>query len=515
MKKDDGLTTNDLKQIKALGLTKRDIESQLALYARGPRFLNLHRPCTPGDGILSIGAAKKKKLVERYDAEAGRHQLLKFVPASGAASRMFAGWFAAMDQGGFGDPARQRGFWRDLKKMPFFCEILQNPAARSLYIKKDVSGMLRHILLPGGLHYGWLPKALISFHACADESPAMALDEHLAEAAMLVKNNRSSCRLHFTVSEEHVPAVKKALKKSVPRYESKFGVRYTIDLSVQSPATSRLAADKNKRPFRDAEGRLVFRPGGHGALLANLNTLDADLIFVKNIDNVVPENRLVKILPYKKILGGLALEIREEVFSALNDLDAGRMSAEAIGRLADFCRRTLSASLGPEYESASLQKKRKRLFAILNRPLRICGMVRNEGEPGGGPFWVEEQDGSQTLQIIESAHVDLSEPRQATVWSCASYFNPVDMVCCIRDYRGRLFDLQKYIDPDAYLISAKTEKGKNLLAQELPGLWNGGMARWNTVFVELPIAVFNPVKAVEDLLRPQHQAMKAGKKIKG
>ncbi|MFO7569387.1 MAG: DUF4301 family protein [Smithellaceae bacterium] len=514
MTKDAAFTAKDRQTFQALGLTKRDVAHQLALYTQGPRFLDLQRPCTVGDGILSIGATRKKKLIERYEDEAGKFRILKFVPASGAASRMFARWYAAAGQGCFGKPMLDREFWRGLKKMPFFSEIVQSEEARAFLAKKDIEGMLHYILLEDGLQYGWLPKALIPFHACGDATPARAIEEHLTEAAWLVKNKRGQCRLHFTVSAEHVGAIKKRLKQSVPRYENKHGVRFKIDLSVQSPSSNRLAVDERKQPFRDPGGSLVFRPGGHGALLANLNTLEADLIFVKNIDNVVPETRLPKILPYKKMLGGLALEIREAVFSALDDLDTGRVSPADIARLTDFCRQTFFMDFGSDFDKATLAEKKKTLFLLLHRPLRICGMVRNEGEPGGGPFWVAGKDKTQTVQIVESAHVDSSNPRQAAVWSSASYFNPVDMVCCIRDFRDRLFDLQKYVDPDAYLISAKTEKGRTLLAQELPGLWNGGMARWNTIFVELPINVFNPVKTVDDLLRPQHQSSGKKKKIK-
>ena len=316
------------------------------------------------------------------------------------------------------------------------------------------------------------------------------------------------CRLHLTISAEHAKAVKILLRSIVPKCEKRYGVQFKIDLSEQSPTTNIVAVDKNDQPFRDDHGCLVFRPGGHGALLKNLQELDADLIFVKNIDNIAPDALQKKILPYKKILGGLALQLRESIFTTLRQLEKDQPTSQEITAMAVFCESELSMIFPRNFPNKTLLEKKKMIFELLNRPLRVCGMVKNVGEPGGGPFWVQEKDKSRTLQIVESAHVNHSKASQADIWSRASYFNPVDMVCCTKNYLGEKFDLADYVNQDAYLISPKTEKGRKLKAQEMPGLWNGGMAYWSTVFVELPLMVFNPVKTVYDLLRPQHRGGK-------
>jgi len=506
MKKDTTFTAQDLKEIKALGLTKRDVEKQLAVYARGANYLKLNRPCMPEDGILSLTPAQRKQFIEQYETEASRRKLLKFVPASGAASRMFARWFSAAESGSFGDSREDQSFYRDLKKMPFRSLLELDPKAIGYIKQKNTSGLLDYILTAKGLHYGWLPKALIHFHAYPEGEIRTALEEHLVEAASYISDSRDRCRLHVTLSEEHIKKVTAKLREVKGKYESRFDVRMKVEHSIQSPSTNIIAVNEDLSPFRDGSGCLVFRPGGHGALLQNLGALDADFIFVKNIDNVVPENYLKTILPYKKMLGGVALNIQQSVFALLRDLEKDSATSEKIEAGAAFCRETLHIVFTPDFERMTLLRKKKKIISLLDRPLRVCGMVRNEGEPGGGPFWIDGKDGAQSLQIVESAHVNFKETGQQDIWRKAGYFNPVDMVCCIKSYRGKKFDLKKFVDTDACLISSKTEKGRRILAQELPGLWNGGMAYWNTVFVELPIAVFNPVKTVYDLLRPQHTA---------
>ncbi len=511
MKKDYSFSKKDTEQMTALGLTRRDAAKQLAVYSRGPSYLKLNRPCTLGDGILSVTPAQRKKLVHQFETEAGEHRSMKFVPASGAASRMFAHWFSAARQGSFGDDSADRAFCRDLKKMPFVSLLEQDQVARHHLQQQNISGLLDHILSAEGLHYGWLPKALIHFHAYPLGEIRTALEEHLVEAASYVRDKKGICRMHVTLSEEHIEKVTAKLMEVKSKFENQFQVRMKVDHSIQSPATNIIAVNEDGTPFRDSDGRLVFRPGGHGALLQNLAALDADFIFVKNIDNIVPHNLLEKILPYKKMLGGLALQIQQTIFTILREMEKGKILSERLDEYADCCRQKLSCVFPSDFQLLSLTQKKKKLISILNRPLRICGMVRNVGEPGGGPFWVDEADATQSLQIVESAHVNANDPGQQAVWRNSEFFNPVDMVCCIRDYRGEKFDLEKYVNRDAYLISSKTEKGRKLLAQELPGLWNGSMADWNTVFVELPLAVFNPVKTVDDLLRPQHTA---GKRIR-
>ena len=505
MKKDYFFLKEDIAQIKRMGLSRSDVERHLAMYSLGPHYLHLDRPCTLGDGIRPVSPLQRKKLIQYYDATAHRCNILKFVPASGAASRMFADWFTAAQKGSFGSDALDRSFFNDLNKMPFISILQKDRSAHQSIRQKNVGAVLDHILFPKGLHFGWLPKALIPFHAYRNGEVRTAFEEHLMEATGFAAGIRGLCRLHFTVSSEHVRDVRALMKRLLPLYEKCCQVRFKVDLSVQSPSTNILAADGKNLPFRDDNGRLVFRPGGHGALLQNLQNLEAELIFVKNIDNIVPDSLQKKILPYKKILGGLALQLQKSAFTMIRQLKKKGIGADELDAIANFCRNELNRSFSKDFLKLSPQEKRRELLWHLDRPMRICGMVRNEGEPGGAPFWVREEDGSQTLQIVESAHVNQNLPSQKNIWSQASYFNPVDMVCCTKNHRGIKFNLADYVNRDAYLIVTKTEKGRRLKAQELPGLWNGGMAYWNTVFVELPLIVFNPVKTVYDLLRPQHR----------
>ena len=505
MKKEYCFSKEDIAQIKQMGLSRSDVERQLAIYSRGTCYLQLDRPCTVGDGIRSVSPSQRKKLIQYYEAEADQCKILKFVPASGAASRMFADWFAASQKGSFGSATLDRSFFADLNKMPFISILQKEKSALQIIRQQNVGAILDHILSPNGLRFGWLPKALIPFHTDRNGEVRTAFEEHLLEAAGFAVGNGKFCRLHFTVSPEHVRDVRSLMKDMLFLYEKRCGVQFKVDLSVQSPATNILATDEKNLPFRDENGSLVFRPGGHGALIQNLQNLDADLIFIKNIDNILPAGLQKKILPYKKILGGLALQLQKSVFTMIRQLQRKRIGADELDAIANFCRIELGRGFSKHFLKLSLQEKRQELLWHLDRPIRICGMVRNEGEPGGAPFWVREEGGSQTLQIVESAHVNQNRPSQKNIWSQASYFNPVDMVCCTKNHCGKKFNLADYVNSDAYLIITKTEKGRRLKAQELPGLWNGGMAYWNTVFVELPLIVFNPVKTVYDLLRPQHR----------
>ena len=479
------------------------MEQQIATYHRGSKYLKLNRPCAISDGILSIDKITMSALIKRYEQEASKFKLLKFVPASGAASRMFAEWFSVRGKGGFDSTDLTRKFLNNLKKYPFYDLIINNKHVAQFIKKKNIREVLDYILSAKGLNCGWLPKALIPFHLYPAGKSRTPLEEHLFEAAKYVRGAGNICRLHFTISEEHKKAVNEKIKSILPEYENLCRVNYKISSSIQSSSTRKVAVDENNMPLRDAKGRLIFRPGGHGSLLKNLQRLDADFIFIKNIDNIVPERLLKRILPYKKMLGGLALQIQQEIFSFLRQLEVDQPDSKLIQKIKRFCKE-INIAFPPGMSRQSMKSQKKTLFSLLNRPLRICAMVRNEGEPGGGPFWVEERNGLQTMQIVEIGHVDKIDRRQMTIWSEAKYFNPVDMVCFTQDYRGRKFHLDDFVDHDAYLITMKSEKGRSLKALEAPGLWNGGMAYWNTVFVELPIIVFNPVKTVNDLLRPQH-----------
>jgi hypothetical protein len=494
----------DIQQIKRLGLDLNAVKKQLDMYRQGSSFLKLNRPCKVGDGILSFNAAQKKKLISFYEEESKKNKLIKFVPASGAASRMFAEWFSARETGGFDSPASGRPFLSNFKKYPFYPLIEQNKNASEFIEKEDIRSLLDHVLSAKGLNFGWLPKALIPFHLYNTQDARTALEEHLFEAALYIRGTDDVCHLHFTISPEHKKKVAEKIKAVRSRYENLFGIKYKISSSVQSPSTNMLAVDENNLPLRDMTDRLVFRPGGHGSLLANLQNLDADFVFIKNIDNIAPEEFLKKIVSYKKMLGGLAMRLQKEIFESLRLLENAKISITEMEKIIVFCLKKLNIVFPKNFEHQSQKEKIKYIFSVMNRPLRVCAMVRNEGEPGGGPFWVGEKDGTQTLQIIEGAHVDKSKKDQLIIWSKSEYFNPVDMVCSIKNYQGKKFDLSRYVDKGAYLITQKNEKGHRIKALEVPGLWNGGMAYWNTVFVKLPLIVFTPVKTVNDLLRPEH-----------
>jgi len=506
MKKRPLFGRNDVKQIKSLGLKASSIQRQLACYKKKPYYLSLAAPCTVNDGIRKISPRQKNNFIAYYEKESRKYRVIKFVPSSGAASRMFASWFFAEQAGGFGSDYANKQFFKSLKKMPFFPLLENNQTFQKYFNEKNISSLLRVILHSEGVNLGELPKALIPFHLYANKEMRTALEEHIYEAAGYIADAKNICRLHITVSPEHRPIVARKLRQFRKKYEKICAVQYKYRLSVQSPSTSIIAVDEKDNPLRDNRGRLVFRPGGHGALLENLNVVDADLIFVKNIDNVAPSNVTKNIIPYRKMLGGVAIDLMRKVHKTLGELSARDIDAEELNQIADFCRQEVNACLPKGFEFLKPAQKKKILFDALNRPLRVCAMVKNTGEPGGGPFWIKEKNGAESPQIVELAHVNKSDSAQMEIWSRATHFNPVDMVCCIKDYRGRKYNLKEYVDKNSYLVTTKMEKGRKIKALEMPGLWNGGMARWNTIFIEIPLMAFNPVKIVEDLLRPQHLA---------
>ena len=354
-------------------------------------------------------------------------------------------------------------------------------------------------ILTEGLGYGTLPKALILFHRYPDRNRT-AFEEHLAEGALYAAGAGSEVCIHFTVSAEHREQFERLAAETVPFYEARFGVKYRIGYSCQKPSTDTLAVNPDDTPLRDGQGRLLFRPAGHGALIENLNEVDADLVFIKTVDNVAPDRLKSDTVIYKEMLAGLLLDLQRQAFGYLRRLDAGeRVSAE---EMASFVSGRLCRRLPSSFAALEPQRQVGLLRELLDRPIRVCGMVKNEGEPGGGPFWVREADGGESLQIAESSQI---APQQKGLMTAATHFNPVDLVCGVRDYLGRKFDLTRYVDPQTGFISSKSQQGRPLKALELPGLWNGAMARWNTVFVEVPISTFSPVKVVGDLLRPQHR----------
>ena len=503
-------SAKDQERIAKEGLTVEEAERQLALFQRGVSPVRLNRPCHAGDGIVVFSAAEEGDLLKVYEEVLRTKRFIKFVPASGAASRMFKEWYRYLNEGGFSEKAEEDAFVRDLKQYCFFPDLQAVVAAQrqdpeELIKKRDNATILKYILTEEGLNYGRLPKALLKFHAYPGGSRT-PLEEHLVEAAFYARDGQNCSRLHFTVSREHEKAVGEYLQQVIDNYESRLHTAFKVGLSIQSTGTNTLAVDLENRPFRDEGGGLVFRPGGHGALLTNLNTLEADIVFLKNIDNCVPDRLKPQTIRWKKILAGYLITLQEGIFRRLRLLSARNAKEADLTEIAWFCRTKLHLVMPPGFLKRSLAERQSFLFEKLNRPLRICGMVKNEGEPGGGPFRVDHSDGTgaMSLQIVEESQIDRNDSGQRTLWQSSTYFNPVDLVCGVRDYRGQKFDLTRFVNPEWSTISRKSEQERELLALERPGLWNGSMAFWNTIFVEVPLVTFNPVKTVEDLLRPQH-----------
>lgn len=464
------------------GLTPAALETQLKNFREGFPFLPVTRAASCGDGIRVLDAAGIEQAAARYDRAKESLRVVKFVPASGAATRMFKDLFE---------------FVREGRRTAVVGELLANrrrfafwPELRTII--GDDADELRTVenIVAEGLRYGETPKGLVSFHRYGDEV-RKAVEEHLVEGAQYAAAG-GEVKIHFTVSPEHLTRFEALLAEKIPGYESRFGVKYRISFSVQDPSTDTLAVNPDCTPFRRADGRLLFRPAGHGALIGNLGKIDADIVFVKNIDNVTTDARRSDTVLYKKALAGVLLALQERIFEYLMALEVPGAELEPI---AAFTENELCVKLPKDYGTALLRQ-------VLDRPIRVCGMVRNEGEPGGGPFWVAGADGLETLQIAESNQI---APEKRELMRSATHFNPVDLVCSFRTSKGGRFDLREFVDPATGFISRKSDGGRELLAQELPGLWNGAMARWNTVFVEVPITTFSPVKVVTDLLRPEHQ----------
>jgi len=503
-------SAEDIRQIEAEGLTVERVLEQIALFDAGTVPVCLNRPCAVGDGIVTIDEKELPEMIALYEESMRAGRVGKFVPASGAASRMFRDWFEFLETGSIGSDEREQVFADNLRQYAFFDDLHRmiekhGESLETLMDEGKYGDIIACILSTKGLNYGSLPKALLKFHAYPHETRT-ALEEHLVEAVLHTRDANSVCRIHFTVSEEHRESVSGFISWIKEKYESRYAVTFDITLSTQQSSTNTISVDMNKQPFRDASGRLVFRPGGHGALLKNMNEIDGDIIFLKNIDNVVPDRLKSTIVYYKKVLGGYLIRIQKEAFRYLPLLKSKRIDDDSMKEIFDFCTTILHVTLPLWFHKLPLPEKCSILCEILNRPVRVCGMVKNEGEPGGGPFWVDNRDqtGTTSLQIIEESQVDTGSDEQKAIWAGATHFNPVDLVCGVRDYRHRKFNLPDFIDKNTFFISMKSEKGQRIKALELPGLWNGSMAYWNTIFVEVPVVTFNPVKTVDDLLRPQH-----------
>jgi len=517
------LSREDLAQLEAEGIPPEEARRQIRLFEHPPPHIRLDRACTVGDGIRRLSDADIEASTPRFDEACEKGRVAKFVPASGAASRMFQSLLATRTQSGTvhrdgveklarqGDRNAQEllAFMTGIQRFAFFDDLVGAMAvdgldAVALIEEGQFRQVLDYLLAGQGLNYGSLPKGLIKFHRYPEESRT-AFEEHLVEAAAYLRDARGVCRLNFTVSPEHEERFRAVLRAAGAMYERRSNVRFDVAFSTQKRSTDTMAVDLENRPFRERDGLILLRPGGHGALIENLNDLRADIVFIENIDNVVPDQLKDANVRWKKALGGHLLALQGPLFRHLEQLSSEQPSRAVVEDAIGFARDTVGISLPAGLSSASTAERRTFLVQKLNRPLRVCGMVRNVGEPGGGPFWVRGRDGTLSVQIVESAQVDPNDREQASLFASATHFNPVELACAVRDWRGQAFDLNRYVDWDAVFITRKSKDGRELKALERPGLWNGAMAEWTTVFVEIPNAMFNPVKTVNDLLRPEHQ----------
>ncbi len=510
----------DIRQIKSRGIAPETVEKQIERFKTGFPFIRLAAPATAGKGINVYDDQTVKKLEQYFEDNKDDYEILKFVPASGAASRMFKKLFAFRES--FTGSAEELAalekeedlqslgyFFRNLHKFAFYdllAEALKKDGLEleTLRKQKDYNTILDYLLTDKGLGYGRLPKGLLHFHLYP-EGPRRAFEEHLVEAAVYATDKNGKAQVHFTVSPEHQKEFETAVESVRKKYENRFDVSFEVAFSQQKPSTDTLAVDLDNRPFRNADGSLLFRPGGHGALIENLNDLKGEIIFVKNIDNIVPDRLRDTTYVYKKVIGGLLFQLQEKTFEYLDLLEDGNVTDEELETIRNFAARELNIFIPVAYDGFDKMEKIDFLFGKLNRPMRVAGMVKNEGEPGGGPFWVKNDEGELSLQIVESSQINFDDPEQKAMVAQATHFNPVDLVCGVRNFKGEPFDLREFVDPQTGFISLKSKDGRDLKAQELPGLWNGAMADWITLFVETPLITFNPVKTINDLLRPQHQ----------
>lgn len=505
------LNANDLEQLKAKGISETQIEEQLASFVKGFPFLEIAASASVEQGILVVSKEEQAAYMDAWDAYLAKNKkIVKFVPASGAASRMFKNLYEFLSAD-YNEPntAFETKFFGEINKFAFYdalnAKCLENEEKDipALLAAGGYKAIVSNLLDAKGLNYGQLPKGLLLFHTYPGKVRT-AMEEHLAEGAMYAKNNAGEVNIHFTVSPEHKALFEKLVEEKKGEYEEKFSVKYDISFSVQKPSTDTVAADMENQPFRDKNDRLLFRPGGHGALIENLNDVDADVVFIKNIDNVVPDSFKCSTVIYKKVIAGVLVTLQDKIFEYLRKIESGKYSHEEVEEMIHFLQNDLCIR-NPETKLLEDAELILYIKGKLLRPLRVCGMVKNVGEPGGGPFLAMNPDGTVSLQVLESSQIDMKDPAKKAMFEKGTHFNPVDLVCAVKDYEGRKYNLPDYVDKNTGFISYKSKDGRELKALELPGLWNGAMSDWNTIFVEVPIETFNPVKTVNDLLRPEHQ----------
>ena len=507
-------TEKDLQQFASMGLTPEAVQRQIDNFRNGfPKTHLIDAATVDNGGILRMSDNDIRRYATAYKNLSKGKRLLKFVPASGAATRMFKDLYAfsstyfGVAQNFEKEFPTVKEFLQHIRTFAFFEDLKACMERSSLdfsdYMDRgDFTTVINCLLKEQYLGYGSLPKGLLKFHRYGNISRT-PVEEHIVEGANYARCDDGTVHIHFTVSPEHRPLFKKKIAEIKKYYESSLNIKLDITFSEQKHYTDIIAVNEYNEPIRDDDGRLVFRPGGHGALIENLNECNADLIFIKNIDNVVPDWMKHTTIIYKQVLAGLLLELQTQIFEYMAVLGQ-KPDNKTLQIIARFAKDKLRITLPADFAKKSDREKTAILRSKLNRPIRICGMVKNQGEPGGGPFFTKNTQGIKSLQIVETAQINRKEPDQEQILNSATHFNPVDLVCGTKDYRGRRFNLRKYVDPATGFISKKTKGAVTLKSQELPGLWNGAMAEWITLFVEVPLATFNPVKTVNDLLRKEH-----------
>lgn len=512
-----GFSKDDFMQISRHGVSIDNIEAQLLTFKNGIQKVMLAKPAVINDGIYPLNSSDTKAYAQFFDSRKDSLTLKKFVPASGAATRMFK--FLSEFMANY-NPENEsinayinkkksgslKVFLIGMGKFPFYekvrAELKQNPNYDYWIRDQRNYNFIKLMLSAGSFDFANKPKAILPFHQYNDFI-ATPIYEHLKESVAYASSKNES-HVHFTISQEHLNDFLDAIKDVKENIEKESAVKINVDFSYQHKETDTIAVDMDNKPFRANNGTLLFRPGGHGALIENLNELEADIVFIKNIDNV-SHNNINIIALYKKALAGILIKTQEQIFDYLNKANNNSLSPEETEEILTFAKEKLCIDIPKDIYKYTPENKTEFIIQMLNRPIRVCGMVKNEGEPGGGPFWVKSHNGNLSLQIVESSQIDLQNKYQESIFSQSTHFNPVDLVCGLKSYNGERFDLRKFVDPATGFIVEKTRFGKDLKSYELPGLWNGAMAEWITVFVEVPLDTFNPVKNVNDLLKPAHQ----------
>ncbi|PCJ95445.1 MAG: NAD metabolism ATPase/kinase [Flavobacteriaceae bacterium] len=505
---------DDLLQLLSKGISKEKVLQQVVTFKEGIPFVRLEKAAVISEGISKFSKTEEEELIQKFEASLEGLSLLKFVPASGAASRMFKALFNFLETY---DPSNEmldayikrtgdkdiETFFDGYKNFAFYDLIQNSIKGKGASKDEEQYFFVKKMMLEDGYNYGFYPKGLLPFHNYGEYS-ATPFEEHLKEASAYAKAD-GVANLHFTISEQHGKMFNEEFNKVGQRVSQSTETSFKVGYSFQKPSTDTIAVTMDNEFFRNSDSSLLFRPGGHGALIENLDEQDADIIFIKNIDNVVVPEFAKEVGKSKKVLAGLLVEVQQQAFSYAALLDMVEITAEQLNAIKDFLENDLNVRFSDNFSNFSIGEQIEVLKDKINRPIRVCGMVKNEGEPGGGPFWIKDRNGRISLQIIESAQVDITNESQLNIFKNSTHFNPVDLVCGVKDFNGEKYNLSNFVDHQQGFITEKTKEGKNLKAMELPGLWNGAMAFWNTIFVEVPLITFNPVKTVNDLLKPAHQ----------